>query len=223
MTDEEKELEEKIKQYKYQKEETDKKLDQLYIDTHKTKKKKSFVSKLSKTTISIMLAWSALGFLLVGGLLIMAITMYIGNLRQYDPVIKIESRYDMNLKILSREAENKVLTYKVKPKSWKYGKVKFTVIQEGTGSSKLYEDFKDNYLKYLIENIKNKELLQGFDILQSYDEYGLLEYKLVYKFNSEQDKEQATKKVNELKQYLMSIDKDMEYLINIENIKMEEI
>ena len=49
MTEEEKELEERMKQYKYQQEENKKRLETLQRDMDKNVKKKSFIYKLSHT------------------------------------------------------------------------------------------------------------------------------------------------------------------------------
>lgn len=209
MTEEERELEEKIKQYKYELEENEKKMETLYNDTHKTKKRKTLIMKANKTLGVLGMVWIIIVTLFLVFLVWLALSNYIGALKQFDPVKTIEDRYDINLKQISRESEKKLIIYKVKPSSWKYRKIEFSIVMEGTTTLKT--DIDDQFLKYIIENIKNKEILQGFEILEDYQEYNLLEYSIVYKGDSKE----SEKKISDLKRYILEYDKEINRIINL--------
>lgn len=203
MTEDEKELEEKIKQYQYEIEENKKKMETLQQDLNKKKGKKSFIFKMNKTLGRIVFVWAGIGFVVVGFLLYMALTNYIRNLQTFDPVIQVEDRYGMNLKTISRNVDEGTLYYKVKPKKWKYRKVEFSIVREGRGAT--YDDFQERYLKYIIDNMEDKNLLDGFDIVENYQQYDMLEYKVVY---TGQDINLARQKIDELVAYAKEIDKE---------------
>ena len=204
MTDEEKELEQKMKQYQYEIEENKKKMETLQNDMHKGKKK-SFIFRINRTIGRIIFVWASIGFIVIGGLLIFALRNYIEGLKTFDAIEVIEDKYDMKLTTISREAENKIITYKVKSKKLKYRKIEFTVIREGRANN--YDDFDTRYLKYIIEHIKDKSLLEGFQIYEEYDEYGLLQYRLVYKKKENESLENVNKKIQDLQNYILKYDK----------------
>lgn len=204
MTEEEKELEEKMRQHEYKKQELEKKLERLHNDTTKGKKK-SFIVKLGRIIAAIIMGWSGLGFLIVGLLLIFAIQLNINGLKSFDGVIDIEEKYNIKLKSISREVQEKNIIYKVKISKWKYRKIRPTVVRNGRVGT--YDDIEDRCIKYIIENIKDKKMLEGFEILESYEEYDILEYNLVYKIQSEIEKDEAIRKVQELQDYVMNFDK----------------
>ena len=181
MTEDEKELEERIKQYKYELEDNEEKMKTLYNDTHKTKKKKTLILKMNKTLGALGMLWIIIVVLFLVGLVWFAISNYIGALNNYNLVKTIEDRYDIKLQQISREAEKKLIIYKVKPEKLKFRKVEFSIVMEGTNA--LSTDIDDQFLKYIIENIKEKELLNGFEIIENYDENGLLEYYIKYTAN----------------------------------------
>lgn len=212
MTEDEKELEQKIKQYQYENEENRKKLETMNKDLKKKHNKKSFIYRANKTIGGIIFAWSGLGFAIVGFLLIWATVNLINAFNAFDPVKYVENKYNMQLETISREAENKVLTYKVEPKEWKYRKIEFTIIREGREHN--YDDFNSRCLKYIIENIKQKELLEGFEVQEYYDERNLLVYNLLYNGNPD-DKPQ---KIQDLKNYILKFDGDIEHIIKIDEI-----
>lgn len=223
MTEEEKELEQKIKQYEYEKQELEKKLEQLHNDTTKGKKK-SFIVKLGRIIATIIMGWSGLGFLLVGFLLIFAIQLNINGLKTFDGVIDIEEKYDIKLKAISREVEETNIIYKVKLSKWKYRKIRPTVVREGRKGT--YDDIEDRCIKYIIENMEDKQLLDGFEIKESYNEYNLLEYNVIYKITSINSKEDALEKVQNLQNYIMNFDKkfNKKVIRNIDaKIKIEEV
>lgn len=177
MTEDEKELEQKIKQYQYEAEEAKKKLETLQNDMNKKGKKKSFIYKLSHTFGKIIFVWAGIGFAVFGLLLVFALYNYLHQLSRFDIVKQVEDKYNINLKQISREAGDKQIVYKVKPTKWKYRKIQFTIVQDG--GNKRIDDFQERYLKYIIENIKEKQLLDGFEIVENYTEHDLLEYKLI--------------------------------------------
>lgn len=220
MTEDEKELENKIKQYQYEIEENKKRLETLHNDMDKKNKKKSFTYKFNKTIGRTILVWSSIGIVSLLILLILALKFLIDAFNSFDPVKEIEQRYDIDLKTISREAENKILTYKVQPTDWKYRNVEFTIIKVGRGDS--YNDYGANCLKYIIENMKKRpksaELVNDFEVQETYNEYNLLEYKLIYKG----PKENAAQRVQDLQNYILNFDKNLFNIIKEnETIKVE--
>lgn len=215
MTEEEKELLEKMKQHEYRKKELEKKLEKLHNDTAKGTKK-SFIVKLGRTITAIIMGWSGLGFLIVGLLLIFAIKLNIDGLKSFDGVIDIEEKYNIKLKSISREVQEKNIIYKVKLSKWKYRKIKPTVVRNGRICS--YDDIEDRCIKYIIENIKDKKMLEGFEILETFEKYDILEYNLIYKIQSKEQKDEAVQKVQELQNYVMNFDKKFNKKI-IKNIE----
>jgi len=207
MTDEEKELQEKMKQYQYELEENQKKMERLEKDMHKGNKK-SFIYKFNKTIGRIVFCLSMTGVVIITGLFIFALTNYFKQLQNFDAVQAIEDRYDMNLKTLSREVGDKKIVYKVKPKKLKYKNIEFTVLRENFGN---WDDFDYQYLKYIIEGIEDKQLLEGFTIEEEYQENGLLKYRLVcYDY---EDINQANQKIQNLKDYIYNYDKNAKNII----------
>ena len=216
MTEEEKELNEKMKQFQYEQEERKKKMETLENDVKKKGNKKTFIFKMNRTIGRIVIVWASIGFIVIFGLLFLALANFMNALNSFDAVQHIEAKYNMSLKTISREAGDKIITYKVKPQKWKYRKIEFTIVRVGMEQN--LDDFDDRYLKYIIENIKQKELLEGFEIKENYNEYNLLEYELIY--NLQGDEEEANKKIEDLKNYLLKHDKNIEKIINLnEKIK----
>ena len=86
MTEDEKELEERIKQYKYELEDNEEKMKTLYNDTHKTKKKKTLILKMNKTLGALGMLWIIIVVLFLVGLVWFAISNYIGALNNYNLV-----------------------------------------------------------------------------------------------------------------------------------------
>lgn len=217
MTEEEKELNERMKQFQYEQEERKKQMETLENDIKGKCKKKTFIYKMNKTIGRIIIVWASIGFIVVFGLLFLALGFYMDGLNSFDAVQHIEDKYNMSLKTISREAGDKIITYKVKPQKWKYRKIEFTIVRVGMQQN--LDDFDDKYLKYIVENMKQKELLEGFEIKENYNEYSLLEYELIY--NSQGNEEEANKKIEDLKNYLLKHDKNIEKIINLnEKIKM---
>lgn len=211
MTEDEKELEERIKQYKYELEDNEEKMKTLYNDTHKTKKKKTLILKMNKTLGALGMLWIIIVVLFLVGLVWFAISNYIGALNNYNLVKTIEDRYDIKLQQISREAEKKLIIYKVKPEKLKFRKVEFSIVMEGTNA--LSTDIDDQFLKYIIENIKEKELLNGFEIIENYDENGLLEYELKYTANEEN----ASQAVENLQNYVLKYDKTIDRIMDVKS------
>ena len=211
MTEDEKELEERIKQYKYELEDNEEKMKTLYNDTHKTKKKKTLILKMNKTLGALGMLWIIIVVLFLVGLVWFAISNYIGTLNNYNLVKTIEDRYDIKLQQISREAEKKLIIYKVKPEKLKFRKVEFSIVMEGTNA--LSTDIDDQFLKYIIENIKEKELLNGFEIIENYDENGLLEYELKYTANEEN----ASQAVENLQNYVLKYDKTIDRIMDVKS------
>ncbi len=212
MTEEEKELNERMKQFQYEQEERKKKMETLENDVKKKGNKKSFIFKMNRTIGRIVIIWASAGFIVVFGLLFFALSNFMGGLNSFDAVQHIEERYNMNLKTISREAGDKIITYRVKPLKWKYRKIEFIVVRVGRIQN--LDDFDDRYLKYIVENMKQKELLKGFEIKENYNEYTLLEYELIY--NLQGDEEGANKEIEDLKNYLLKYDKNIEKIINLD-------
>lgn len=212
MTDDEKELEEKMKQYQYEEEERKKKLEILENDIKGKKNKKSFIFKMNKTIGRVVLIWSSLGFIIVFGLLFFALSRFMGGLNNFDPVKYTENKYNINLKILSRDAEEKVLVYKVKPISWKYRKIECTVVREGMTNT--FDDIDDKYLQYVIKKIETPTLLEGFEKREVYDEYGLLDYKLIYK-SSNEDNKNVNDKIENIKKHILDYDKNINKIVQL--------
>lgn len=212
MTEEEKILKERTKQFQYEQEERKKKMETLENDVKKKGNKKSFIFKLNRTIGRIVIVWASIGFIVVFGLLFSALSNFMDKLNNFDAVQHIEDKYNMSLKTISRKAEDKTITYNVKPQKWKYRKIKFTIVR--VGMSQNLDDFDDRYLKYIVENMKQKELLEGFEVKENYNEYTLLEYELVY--NLQSDEEEANKRIDNLKNYLLKYDKNIEKIINLD-------
>ena len=211
MTEEEKILNERTKQFQYEQEERKKKLEILENDIKGKGKKKTFIYKMNKTIGRIIIVWASIGFIIAFGLLFWALGNFLDKLNTFDAVKQIEMKYDLNFKTLSESSEDQILTYKVKPKKWKYRKIEFTIVRVGMEQN--LDDFDDKYLKYIVENIKQKDLLEGFNINENYDEYGLLEYDLIY--NVQDNEEDANKKIEDLKNYLLEYDKKITRIINL--------
>lgn len=212
MTEEEKELNERMKQFQYEQEERKKKMETLENDIKGKGKKKTFIYRMNRTIGRIIIVWASIGFIVAFGLLFWALGNFIDKLNTFDAVKQIETRYNLKFKVLSETVEDKILTYRVKPKKWKYRKIEFTIVR--VGMSQNLDDFDDNYLKYIIDNIKSKELLEGFEIKENYNEYTLLEYELIY--NLQGDEEEANKRIDNLKNYLLKYDKNIEKIINLD-------
>lgn len=212
MTEEEKELENKIKQYQYEIEENKKRLEKIGKDMHKGNKKKTLIYKMNKALGKFWAVYITIWIIGLSLALIMSLGFVMNGLNSFDAVQIIEDKYDMDLKILSREAENKIITYHVKPKTIKYNNVEFLVIR--VGRTKNLDDFGARYIKYIIEKMKDKELLADFDIIDNYNSYGLLEYNVIY--NGE--KESSSEKIQNLKDYILNYDKNINKFINIEEI-----
>ena len=212
MTEEEKELNERMKQFQYEQEERKKQMETLENDIKGKGKKKTFIYKMNKTIGRIIIVWASIGFIVVFGLLFLALGFYMDGLNRFDAVQHIEDKYNMSLKTISRESEDKIITYKVKPQKWKYRKIEFSIVRVGMEQN--LDDFDDRYLKYIVENMKQKELLEGFEIKENYNEYSLLEYELIY--NSQGNEEEANKKIEDLKNYLLKHDKNIEKIINLD-------
>ena len=225
MTEEEKELEQKIKQYQYEEEETKKRLETLSKDMHKGRKK-TLIFRINKTIGRIIIGWFLIFCTLLGLALIGALLNYVEALQNYDPVRIIEDVYDINLKELSREVGYKEIIYKVKPTKWKYNKIEFTIYRKGGMTN---DDFGERYLKYIVDNIDQKELLSGFEIQENEKESKLLDYKLVYKFEDNESSKIADQKIQDLKNYIFKKDKKagryiyLNELIIKEEIKNEQI
>ena len=210
MTEDEKELEEKMKQYKYEIEENKKKMETLQQDLKNKKGKKSFIFRMNRTIGRIVFIWAGIGFIVLGLLLYIALSNYIGGLQTFDPVIQVEERYNMNLKTISRNVDEGTLYYKVKPKKWKYRKIEFSIVREGRGVT--YDDFQERYLKYIIDNIEDKSILNDFEIIENYQQYDILEYKVVY---NNENTELANEKIQNLINYVKEIDtKNIIYKLN---------
>lgn len=225
MTEDEKELEQKIKQYQYEEEENKKRLETLSRDMHKGRKK-TLIFRINKTIGRIIIGWFLIFCTLLGLALIRALLNYVEALQNYDPVRIIENVYDMNLKELSREVGDKEIIYKVKPTKWKYNKIEFTIYRKGGITN---DDFGERYLKYIVDNIEQKELLNGFEIQETERETKLLDYKLVYKFEDNESSKIADQKIQDLKNYIFEKDKKAGRYINLngsiikEEIKNEQI
>ena len=212
MTEEEKILNERTKQFQYEQEERKKKLEILENDIKGKGKKKTFIYKMNRTIGRIVIVWASIGFIVVFGLLFLALGNFMDKLNTFDAVKQIEMKYDLKFKTLSENVDNKILTYKVKPKKWKYRKIEFTIVRVGMEYN--LDDFDDCYLKYIIENMKQKELLEGFEIKENYNEYNLLEYWLIYDVQT--NEEEVNEKIKELKNYLLEYDKNIEKIINLD-------
>ncbi len=130
MTDEEKELEEKTKQYKYQIEENEKNFEKVKRDATK-KGKKSFTYMFSKITGSIVWVWLGIVFIAAFLALLWGLNNYVDKLNAYNPLKITKEKYDINIKMLSREAEDRKITFKVKTSDWEYKKLEFTIIKDG--------------------------------------------------------------------------------------------
>lgn len=222
MTEEEKELKAKTKQYLYEKQKAEEVVQQLHDDMHKGKKK-SFILKLNRTIGGIIFAWSGFGFILIGLILIVVVANLINQFNSFDAVKNIEEMYNIKLKQISREVQDTTLIYKVKLSKCKYKKLQATIVKEGRKTP--YDDIEDRCIKYIIENIDDKELLDGFEIKENYDEYDVLEYNVIYKISSD-NKEEALEKVKNLKNYVMNFDKkfNKKVIRNIDTkIKIEEV
>ncbi len=76
MTEEEKELEQKIKQYQYEEEENKKKLETLSRDMRKGRKK-TLIFRINKTIGSIIIGWFLFFCTLVGLALIWSLLNYV--------------------------------------------------------------------------------------------------------------------------------------------------
>ncbi|MCI8272601.1 MAG: hypothetical protein HFJ55_00780 [Clostridia bacterium] len=216
MTDEEKELkelEEKTKQYKYEIEENKKKMETLYNDTHKTKKKKTITLKINRTLGVLMYVYIAVWILFLVGGVAFGITNYFKQLQAYDIVNKIEEIYDVNLKVISREAQPRYIKYKVKPTKLKFREIEFSIVAKGTTSPQT--DIGDKYLKHIVERTKSKEnkkeILEGFKVQESYTEDGLLQYYLTYPEDGID-----TGKIEQLKNHILKYDKSISRIIPIE-------
>lgn len=228
MTEEEKELEAKTKQYLYEKQKAEKVLQQLHDDTHKGKKK-SFILKLNRTIGGIIFAWSGLGFILIGIILIAVVANLIRQFNSFDAVKNVEEMYNIDLKQISREVQDTTLIYKVRLSKCKYKKLQATIIKEGRRTP--YDDIEDRCIKYIIENIDDKELLNGFEIEENYNEYDILEYNVIYKILSSDNKEEVLEKVQNLQNYIMNFDKkfnkkvirNINEKVKIEKVKIEEV
>lgn len=220
MTEDEKELEQKIKQYQFEEQEIKKRLETLSKDMHKGKKK-TLIFRVNKFVGTIIIGWFCLFCTLLGLALIWSLLNYVQQLQNYDPVRIVEDVYNMNLKELSREAGNKQIIYKVKPTKWKYNKIEFTIYRSG-GST--FDDFGERYLKYIVENIEEKELLSGFEIQEQEKENQLLEYKLIYRIEKDSQTETANNKIQELKNYILKKDKKANKYIQLNEliIKVEK-
>ena len=212
MTEEEKILKERTKQFQYEQEERKKKMETLENDVKKKGNKKTFIYRMNRTIGRIVIIWASIGFIVVFGLLFLALSNFMDKLNNFDAVQHIEDKYNMSLKTISREVEDKIITYNVKPQKWKYRKIEFTIVR--VGMSQNLDDFDDRYLKYIVENIKQKELLEGFELKENYNEYTLLEYELIY--NLQGDEEEANKIIYNLKNYLLKYDKNIEKIINLD-------
>lgn len=218
MTEDEKELEQKIKQYQYEEEENKKRLETLSRDMHKGKKK-TLIFRINKTVGRIIIGWFLIFCTLLGLALIRALLNYVEALQNYDPVRIIENVYDMNLKELSREVGDKEIIYKVKPTKWKYNKIEFTIYRKGGMTN---DDFGERYLKYIVDNIEQKELLSGFEIQETERETKLLDYKLVYKFEDDESSKIADQKIQDLKNYIFEKDKKAGRYINLNGLIIKE-
>ena len=218
MTEEEKELEQKIKQYQYEEEETKKRLETLSKDMHKGRKK-TLIFRINKTIGRIIIGWFLIFCTLLGLALIGALLNYVEALQNYDPVRIIEDVYDINLKELSREVGYKEIIYKVKPTKWKYNKIEFTIYRKGGMTN---DDFGERYLKYITDNIDQKELLNGFEIQENEKESKLLDYKLVYKFEDNESSKIADQKIQDLKNYIFKKDKKAGRYINLNELIIKE-
>ena len=218
MTEEEKELEQKIKQYQYEEEENKKKLETLSRDMHKGRKK-TLIFRINKTIGSIIIGWFLFFCTLVGLALIWSLLNYVQQLQRYDPVRIIEDIYSMNLKELSREVGDKEIIYKVKPTKWKYNKIEFTIYRKGGMTN---DDFGERYLKYIVDNIEQKELLDGFEIQEEEKETKLLDYKLIYKFEDDESSKIADQKIQDLKNYIFKKDKKAGIYINLNELIIKE-
>lgn len=218
MTEEEKELEQKIKQYQYEEEETKKRLETLSKDMHKGRKK-TLIFRINKTIGRIIIGWFLIFCTLLGLALIGALLNYVEALQNYDPVRIIEDVYDINLKELSREVGYKEIIYKVKPTKWKYNKIEFTIYRKGGMTN---DDFGERYLKYIVDNIEQKELLSGFEIQENEKEDKLLNYKLVYKFEDDESSKVADQKIQDLKNYVFKKDKKAGRYINLNELIIKE-
>ena len=220
MTEEERELEQKIKQYQYQLEEAEKNLEKIHKDTHT--RKKSFTVVLGRILGTIVFVWAGIGFIILGFFLYTATANLVRNLNSFDPVKAIEHRYDINLKSMSREVDDTTLIYKVKIQKWKYRKVRPTVVREGMELT--YDDIEDRCIKYIIENIEHKQLLDGFEIVEFYEKYDILKYNITYKLKTGENKQSAENKVKVLQQYVLNYDKiNKKFMKNInEKIKLIE-
>ncbi len=207
MNEEEKEFEEKTKQYQYEQMELQKRLRQLEQD-HIKGTKKSFIYKMNKFFGRIGTAYISIWIIGLILAVILALAFVLNGLKAFDPVIEIENKYDINLKQISRTAKNKVLTYKVKPTSGKYKKVGFLIIKKGREQA--IDDFDDNCLKYIIENIVDKELLQNFEKEETTTEYGMLEYNLIYTGDDEA-------KLQQLRDYILKYDWNISKIIDLNN------
>ena len=218
MTEDEKELEQKIKQYQYEEEENKKRLETLSRDMHKGRKK-TLIFRINKTVGRIIIGWFLLFCTLLGLALIWSILNYVQQLQNFDPVRIIEDVYDINLKELSREVGYKEIIYKVKPTKWKYNKIEFTIYRKGGMTN---DDFGERYLKYIVDNIDQKELLNGFEIQENEKESKLLDYKLVYKFEDNESSKIADQKIQDLKNYIFKKDKKAGRYININELIIKE-
>ena len=218
MTEEEKELEQKIKQYQYEEEETKKRLETLSKDMHKGRKK-TLIFRINKTIGRIIIGWFLIFCTLLGLALIGALLNYVEALQNYDPVRIIEDVYDINLKELSREVGYKEIIYKVKPTKWKYNKIEFTIYRKGGMTN---DDFGERYLKYIVDNIDQKELLNGFEIQEEEKETKLLDYKLIYKFEDDESSKIADQKIQDLKNYILKKDKKAGRYINLNELIIKE-
>ncbi len=218
MTEDEKELEQKIKQYQYEQEENKKRLEILSRDMHKGKKK-TLTFRISKTIGRIIIGWFLIFCTLLGLALIVTLLNYVEGLQNFDPVRIIEDVYDMNLKELSRETGNKEIIYKVKPTKWKYNKIEFTIYR---ANHMTQDDFGERYLKYIVDNIDQKELLSGFEVQENEKENKLLDYKLVYKFEDNENSKIADQKIQDLKNYILKKDKKANRYINLNELIVKE-
>ena len=219
MTEEEKELEQKLKQYEYEKKEIDKRIEQLYKDAHT--KKKSKIKKVNKTFEKILYIYMAIVVMGTIYAFIFAVKGYISTLNEaFNYIDVVEEKYDIHVQQLSRYAENKVITYKVKPTKWKYRKISFLIVRLGE-TKKILDDFDDRTLKYIIDKIEDKSIISGFEISEKYDENNLLDYSLVYKLSEGESNESAMQKVQALKNYILSYDKNVTKIVKFYKITVE--
>lgn len=88
-----------------------------------------------------------------------------------------------------------------------------------------YNDYADQSVKYYYENCENKELLDGFEIEQSYYSYedvnDFLHYTIIAHIKSYSEIENVTEKAYKLAQYFISKDSKMPSAIVLENKSLD--